>query len=79
MSDYAEDQLLEREYFIWIISTLYPGKVKELIKKAYKVKNEHYRSDVQDSILMNKSVKEQIYKVFSFRNKSNKINSKFSD
>ena len=79
MPDYAEDQLPEREHFIGVISTLYPGKVEELVKKAYKVRHEHYMPDVQDSILMHKSIKEQIDKVLSYRSKSNKLNYKFSD
>ena len=40
MPDYAEDQLPETGALHWGHNDAFPGKVEELVKKAYKVRHE---------------------------------------
>ena len=69
MSDYKDDQLLEREFFFGVLCTLYPRDVHELVQAAYKTRQLHYTKATDESIEMTADVKAQIDKILSYKSK----------
>ena len=69
MPDYPSDQLPERDHFIGVIAAVYPEEFDKLLENSYKNRIQHYKPDLQESILISKDIKEQIDNVLSYKSK----------
>ena len=79
MPDYLDDDLPEREYFFWILSTLYPDEVAKMVKTAYKIRNKEHEKPEDELIEITGEFLERLKDVVAYKSKCCKKFIKFSN
>ena len=67
--DYNEGELPERNFFIEVLSTVYPNECENLIKAAFKARKSYYNNVTIEMIELTEEVKKELESIISYKSK----------